>query len=357
MGVIDRLPIVPLMLGILLGSLGAIVLYGFVLPQLGRWRQKQSGAKLEERPRTLRMKGRSVRRFTHNPQLLAGALIVLAFAAVAVGAPLIAPPAEGDPYLMPSDTFGFTPQPPSAEHPLGTTQSQADIFYGLVWGTRVAFKLSLVVALGRTILGVIVGLISGYYGDLIDGVLMRITDAFLAFPIMAAVLVMLTFFAGGWLGIQAGGVDRIIVLALILFGWMRYARLTRGNVLAAREEQYVEAAISVGARNRRIIFRHILPNASHGLFVLVASDLGAVVVWAAVFSFMGLSGSEALADWGQMLNFSRDWIIGTAANAFEFWYTYLPPSLAIVFFSVGWNLVGDGLREVLDPRQWTATHG
>ncbi len=298
------------------------------------------------------MGGRIVKRLASSGQLLAGGVIVLAFVVVALGAPVIAPPEGEDPYIIPSDGLGFSPRPPSAEHPLGTTQSQGDVLYGLIWGTRAALKLSLIVTLGRTVLGVVVGVISGYYRGLIDGVLMRITDAFLAFPIMAAVLVMLTFFAGGWLGIQAGGVDRIIVLALVLFGWMQYARLMRGNVLGEREKEYVEAAISIGARNRRIVFRHILPNASHGLFVLIASDIGAVVVWAAVFSFMGLSGSRSLADWGQILNFSRDWIIGTPSNAFEFWYTYLPPSLAILFFSVGWNLIGDGLREALDPRQW-----
>jgi peptide/nickel transport system permease protein len=81
-----------------------------------------------------------------------------------------------------------------------------------------------------------------------------------------------------------------------------------------------------------------------------------IVVWAAVFSFMGLSGSDALADWGQMLSFSRDWIIGTPLHPFRFWFTYIPPSVAIVLFSIGWNLVGDGLREVLDPRQSTVTH-
>jgi peptide/nickel transport system permease protein len=299
---------------------------------------------------------RIVERLTSSRQLMAGALVVLAFAVVATGAPLIAPPVGEDPYLMVSDGFSFTPKPPSAEHPLGTTQSQADVLYGLVWGTRVAFKLSLIVALGRAAIGVIVGVVSGYVGGAIDAVLMRITDAFLAFPIMAAVLVMLTFFGGGWLGIHSGGVDRIIVLSLILFGWMRYARMMRGNVLVEREEEYVEAAISVGAGSRRIVFRHILPNASSGLFVLITSDIGAVVVWAAVFSFIGLSGNDALADWGQMLSFSRDWIIGTADSPFQFWYTYLPPSMAIVLFSVGWNLVGDGLRELLDPRQGMATH-
>jgi len=357
MNILDNGLAIQVALGIALGCIGSIILYGLVLPGFRRRRERKSEARPEGRRSALGMGRRVIGRFTSSPQLLAGGLIVLAFAAVAFAAPIIAPPEGEDPYLMPRGKFSLNPQPPSAEHPLGTTQSQADVFYGLVWGTRVAFKLSLGVALGRTILGVVVGVISGYYGGLIDGVLMRITDAFLAFPIMAAVLVMLTFFAGGWLGIQAGGVDRIIVLALVLFGWMRYARLMRGNVLAEREEEYVEAAVSIGARSRGIIFRHILPNASQGLFVLIASDIGAVVVWAAVFSFMGLSGSAALADWGQILNFSRDWIIGTAANAFEFWYTYLPPSLAILFFSIGWNLVGDGLREVLDPRQRTATTG
>lgn len=298
--------------------------------------------------------GRVIVRLLSSRQLLAGGLLVFAFGLVAISAPLLAPPEGQDPYLMPSEGFSFSPKSPSAEHPLGTTQSQGDVLYGLIWGTRVAFKLSLIVALGRTVLGVIVGVVSGYYGGLIDALMMRVTDAFLAFPIMAAVLVMLTFFAGGWFGIKSGGVDRIIVLSLIIFGWMRYARVMRGNVLVEREEEYVEAAVSIGAPNRRILFRHILPNASDGLFVLIASDIGAVVVWAAVFSFIGLSGNEALADWGQMLSFSRDWIIGTPSAPFQYWFTYLPPSLAIVLFSVGWNLVGDGLREVLDPQQSTA---
>ena len=302
------------------------------------------------------MDHRVISRVARSPQLLAGGLVVFVFAAVAVAAPLMAPPAGENPYLMRTHGFSFTPKPPSAEHPLGTTQSQADVLYGLIWGTRVAFKLSLIVTLARAVLGLVVGLVSGYLGGLFDAVLMRVTDAFLAFPMMAAVLVMLTFFGGGWLGIHTGGVDRIIVLSLITFGWMRYARLIRGNVLSEREEQYAEAAVSIGAPRRRIIFRHILPNATSGLFVLITSDLGAVVVWAAVFSFMGLSGNDALADWGQMLSFSRDWIIGTPNSPFAFWFTYLPPSLAIVLFSIGWNLVGDGLREVLHPRHWAEMH-
>jgi peptide/nickel transport system permease protein len=292
----------------------------------------------------------TIKHVLSKPELVVGGLIVLAFAAVAIAAPAIAPPEGENLYVIPADGFGAVPQPPSPDHPLGLMPDQTDVLYGLIWGTRVAFKIGLSVALGRALIGLLLGLISGYYGGLLDAIIMRVTDAFLAFPIVAAVLVMLTFFGSGWWGIQTGGVNRIVILSLILFGWMRHARLVRGNTLAEREKEYVKAAISIGAQNRRIIFRHVLPNAWQGLLVFIASDIGMALVLAAMFSFIGLSGSHTLANWGQMLNLSRDWIIGTATNAFEYWYTYLPPSMAIVFFSIGWNLIGDGLRDVLDPR-------
>lgn len=284
-----------------------------------------------------------------RPGLLLGIVIVLAFAVVAIAAPVIAPPEGEDPYLMPKDGVRVEPEPPGPDHPLGTTERQYDVLYGLVWGTRVAFKIGLSVTLGRVLIGVLLGLISGYYGGLLDAAIMRVTDTFMAFPIVPATLLMLVFF-GPRLGGLTGGVDRIVVLALILFGWMQYARLMRGNVLAEREKQYVEAAVAIGARAPRIIFRHVLPNVPQGLFVLGASDIGAMVVLAAVFTFLGLSGYPGVADWGMMLNISRNWIIGTPSNAFEYWYTYLLPSAAIVFFSIGWNLIGDSLRDILDPR-------
>jgi peptide/nickel transport system permease protein len=289
-----------------------------------------------------------VRQF-FRPGLILGIAIVFSFAIVAVAAPLIAPPEGEDPYVVPREGYVFQPQPPTADHPLGTMERQYDVFYGLVWGTRVAFKIGLLVTLGRAVIGVLVGLISGYYGGLLDAAIMRLTDAFMAFPIVPATLLMLVFF-GPRLGAMAGGVDRIVALALIVFGWMQYARLVRGNVLAERAKQYVEAAIAIGARTPRIIFRHVLPNVPQGLFVLVASDIGAMVVLATVFTFLGLSGYRGLADWGMMLNIARNWIIGTPSNAFTYWYCYLPPSVAIVLFSMGWNLIGDSLRDVLDPR-------
>jgi peptide/nickel transport system permease protein len=283
-------------------------------------------------------------------EFVAGALLVLFFVAVAVTAPRLAPPVEEDPFRLPKHGYSGSPTPPSPEHPLGLMQDQYDTLYGLIWGTRTAFRVGLLITLGRVLLGVVVGLISGYYGGQLDALLMRTTDAFLAFPVVTGVMVMLTVFVEDQFGLQLGQGSNAIVAALVLFGWMQYARLIRGNVLAERAKDYVQAAISVGARSRRIIFRHVLPNASQGLIVLMASDIGAMVVTVAAFTFIGLAGDEPVADWGMMIKFSRNWLIGTRANAFQYWYTYLPPILAIVLFSVGWNLVGDSLREALDPR-------
>ena len=296
-----------------------------------------------------------------NPELAAGSAIVLAFAIVALAAPQIASPQGEFPYLLPidRDTSDSLPSPPSPGHPLGTMDGQHDVFYGVIWGTRLAFGFGLSISLGRALIGVVLGLVSGYYGGVLDMLIMRLTDAFLAFPIIAVAMVVVALVRQAEQGILVGGGilagDRtllVISFTLVVFGWMRHARLVRGSVLAERGKEYVEAAISLGARGRRILFRHLLPNVVQGLFVLVVSDVGAMTALVAVFNFIGLIRHQGapVADWGQMLSISRHWIIGSPKGSFAYWYTYLPPLLAIVLFSVGWNLLGDGLRDVLDPR-------
>jgi peptide/nickel transport system permease protein len=304
---------------------------------------------------------RRVKAILSRRSLALGSLIVLAFLFVAAAAPLLAPPTDEDnPYLIPREGFGGLPEPPSREHPLGKLPQQYDIYYGLVWGTRTALKFGLFVALGRLIVGALLGLISGYYGKAVDAVIMRLTDAFLAFPIVAAVMVASALFARD-LGTSSIGImflvpsrgEQVVIVTLVLFGWMAYARLLRGNVLAEREKEYMHAATALGAGGRRVMFRHLLPNVTPGLLVLVASDIGAVVVLVATLAFIGLVPApmgQMEADWGQMLVASRNWIIGSPLHAFEHWYTYIPVSTAVVLFSAGWNLMGDGLREVLDPR-------
>lgn len=280
-----------------------------------------------------------------NPSLLLGGLIVLIFALVAVAAPLIAPTTEGNlPYELPREGFQTTPNPPSANHRLGTLSGQYDVFYGLIWGTRLAFEIGISVALGRAVIGVVLGLIAGHAGGWLDGMIMRLTDAFMSVPIIAAVLLV-------WL---LPATTQPIILVLILFGWMPCARLIRGNVLVERSQEYIQAAISLGVPNRRIIFRHLLPNITRGVFVLISLDVGAALIWTATFYFVGLISNpsgELEADWGQMLSYSRNWIIGAPAQAFKYWYVFLPASLAIVFFSLGWSFIGDGLADALDPRR------
>ncbi|MDY0018869.1 MAG: ABC transporter permease [Anaerolineae bacterium] len=294
---------------------------------------------------------------SYNIELLSGILIVAAFAIIALAAPLIAPPEEGvPPALLPKDGYSLIPLPPNADHPLGTMRGQYDIFYGLIWGTRGAFRIGLIITLGRALIGVLIGLLAGYSGGLFEALAMRLTDAFLAFPMMTVILVMLATTGDSTTPFYLLGgdqIDQVIITTLIAFGWMPYARLIRGNVLIERSKAYIEAEISVGAAAPRLIFLHLLPNASRGLLVMVASDVGAMVSTTAALSFLGFSGtlsSRPVADWGHILSASRDFIIGMPGNAFDYWYTFIPCSLAILFFSIGWNLIGDGLRDALDPR-------
>jgi peptide/nickel transport system permease protein len=293
---------------------------------------------------------RSARYLLSSRAFVVGTIIVCGFIFVAMAAPLIAPPEGDDPYQLPQDGYVGNPEPPSPGHLLGLLQDRYDVFYGIIWGTRVAFRIGLVITLGRVLIGSTVGVVSGYYGGWLDAVVMRITDAFMSFPVVAAVMIILALFVEDSWGIQMGQGGPAIVVALILFGWMQYARVIRGNVLAEKSQDYVKAAISLGAPNKRIIFRHILPNALQGLLVLAASDVGAMVVTVTALTFLGLSGDKPVADWGIVLKYSRNWIVGTPVNAFEYWYTYIPPIIVIVLFSLGWGLIGDGLRVALDPR-------
>jgi peptide/nickel transport system permease protein len=297
-----------------------------------------------------------------NFELIFGILIILAFAVVALAAPQIAPPKpeEGEsPYYLPRDGYKGIPLPPNETHPLGTLPRQYDVFYGIIWGTRIAFLVGLTITLGRTLIGSLLGLVSGYFGGLLDAVIMRVTDAFMSVPAVAAAAILYAFFGEIGQTMKASQTllssrnEQIVIIALVAFGWMQYARLVRANVMSEREKEYVQAAEAIGSPKRRILFKHLLPNSIRGLLVMIASDIGAMVATVSVFYFIGLIGESPygfLADWGLMLSVSRDWIVSASSRPFEFWYTYAPATSAIVLFTIGWSMIGDGLRDVLDPR-------
>jgi peptide/nickel transport system permease protein len=278
-----------------------------------------------------------------NPLSIIGIAIVLIFFIIAILAPVMAPPPEGhiDSYQIPRYGYSPTPTPPSQEHKFGTTQGQYDIFYGVMWGTRSAFKVGLLVIGMVLVIGILLGSIAGYFGGLVDEIIMRITDIFMAFPPLILAMAIT---------VALGPSLNSVIIALTLVSWPIYTRLIRGDILAVREEDYVEAARGVGSSHLRIIARHILPNSIYPTLIMASLDIGAVVLSAAALSFLGLGAPEGYADWGQMIQFSRNWIVGPPGNPLAYWYTVTIPGLFILFFVLGWNLLGDAFRDILDPR-------
>jgi len=278
-----------------------------------------------------------------NPLSIAGMIIIFIFLMVAIFAPLIAPPPEGHSaiYQIPRSGFSATPTPPSPEHLFGTSQGQYDIFYGVIWGSRTAFQVGLIVITAVLALGITLGSIAGYFGGILDEIIMRITDVFMAFPSLILAMAIT---------VALGPSINSVIVALILVSWPSYARLVRGDILAVREEDFVEASRGVGSSHLRLVTRHILPNAIFPTLIMASLDIGAVVLSAAALSFLGLGAPEGYADWGQMVQFARNWIVGPPGDPLRYWYTVTIPGLFILFFVLGWNLLGDAFRDILDPR-------
>lgn len=315
-----------------------------------------------------------IKRLLKNPTSLTGIILLVIFIIMAIGAPWFAPPPENsrDVYMIPRDGFSTEPNPPSDAHLLGTTEGQYDIYYGVIWGSRTAFRIGVVITLFTTVIGLLVGSIAGFYGGWVDEVLMRITEIFQTFPFllaaitltsvlntvmgrpeanalvfMAKLLAMVTFAQSPVKDIDPVQLQILTgMLAIIVFGWMTYARVIRGNILAIKEFEYSLAARTIGAGNMRILFRHLLPNAVFPILVIASMNIGSYVLTFAALSFLGLGAQRGYADWGQMISFARNWVPSLATH----WYIVIYPGMAIVLFVLAWNLVGDALRDILDPR-------
>jgi len=277
-----------------------------------------------------------------RPLSLVGFLLLFAFIVIAVFAPWIAPPKyANEPYRIPRDGYWAEPKPPNAQHLLGTAEGQYDIFYGVIWGTRTAFKVGIIITVSACAIGMIIGSVAAYYGGFIDEILMRITDIFYTLPFLVAAMV---------LTVVLGRSLENSMIALICFTWMGYARVIRSEILKIREIDYTQAARALGASNLRILLRHIIPNALYPIFVMVSMNIGSMVISISTLSFLGLGAEVGYADWGQMISLARNWMMGSAGNAAAYWFTVVCPGVPIILFVLAWNLVGDSLRDVLDPR-------
>jgi peptide/nickel transport system permease protein len=263
-----------------------------------------------------------------SPLAMAGLIMVSLVVAVAVLAPWIAP-------FGPEERIWEEPfQPPGGKYLFGTDSNGGDIFSRVIWAARVDLKIMLSVVLSATAIGCAIGAISGFLGGKTDEIMMRVTDVFLAFP--ALILAMA-------IAAALGRNLTNLTIALIIVWWPAYARLIRGQVLVEREKLYVEAAKAVGASRARIIFRHVLPNSIYPVIVNATLDLGAVLLVAAGLSFIGFGAQPGIAEWGMMIADGRNYLISCP------WMVFFP-GLAILVTALGFNLLGDGLRDILDPR-------
>ena len=314
---------------------------------------------------------RLLRGVVTNPLSVAGLIIVTVFILMAAFAPVLAPPvnAIADRYLIPRDGFGPEPKPPGTVwdhnpppvpgwykaitgrdywvHLMGTTSGQFDIWYGVIWGTHIALFAGIVVTFSTVLIGMVIGAISAFYGGWLDDVLMRLTEIVMAFPFLLAALLLSSLLVP-----RLGRSIWPPTIALIAFGWMTYARVIRGDILAAKERDYVLAGRVLGVKDTRLIMRHILPNVMNPILVLASFRLGDAVLSFAALSFLGVGTQIGYADWGQIISFARDWILSLDTH----WYIILFPGMALIIFGLGWNLIGDALRDILDPRLRTE-HG
>lgn len=286
--------------------------------------------------------GFSLKRLFKNPLTIIGLTIILFYVFLAVFAPVLQPPPNPDnPYLIPHDGWRMTPSPPSAKNPLGTMPSQYDILYGIVWGTRNAFSIGLTVVAANLVLGLILGALAGYFGGIVDEIIMRVGDIFYAIP--SLVMAMALVVAMGR-GLQS------IMIVLILLGWPTYTRVIRAEILVIRNTDYIQAARASGASHLRILGTHILPNSIFSLIIVASMNVGVTILTIAALSFLGLGSESGYADWGAMVSTCRNFITGTPGNKFAYWYLVFIPGFAIALFVLGWNLLGDAIRDVFDPR-------
>lgn len=311
-------------------------------------------------------------RFTHHWHNIFALLMIGGFIFVAIDSPRLAP--QANPYWVgkltwTDDPFRKMPHPPGDGTILGTIvvsglRHQMDVYTALVHGTRSAVQFSLTAAVLTALVGVLIGSAGAFFQGAMGGIILRITDALLSIPVIVGVFVVqqLALFTSRSVGLSTAtpgsfSVNTALVqfiantnpvlLGVILFSWMPYARLTYAMVIHVRDNEYIESARALGAGPTRIMFRHILPNSITPAVILLARDIGGMALLQTTFAYLGLGGGS---QWADMLASARNWIIGPGGSILTHWWIYVPATMALLLYGLSWNMLGDGLNEWLNPR-------
>ncbi|MGH7445726.1 MAG: oligopeptide ABC transporter permease, partial [Longimicrobiales bacterium] len=272
----------------------------------------------------------AARHFRRNRVAVIGLVIVVVFYLIALLAPLLAP---YDPIAQ-HDIARTSYLAPSAEHWLGTDLFGRDVLSRILYGARISLAIGFVATAISITLGTLIGAIAGYMGGKVDAVLMRITDMVLAFPRLVLLIMIFALFSPS---------ITVIITVLGLTQWPSTTRIVRGDVLSLREREFVQAARALGYRGTRIVLRHLIPNVLAPVIVAATLGIGNTIVLEAGLSFLGLGVAAPTPTWGNMVADGRSNLLGA-------WWLTTFPGLTIVFVVLAFNLVGDGLRDALDPR-------
>ena len=272
---------------------------------------------------------RMMRMLMRNPLAVVGALILLVLLVTAAFAPWIAP------YSPLGQDLSARLLPPSAAHWMGTDELGRDIFSRVVYGARITLMIVVLVAVIAAPLGLLIGAVSGYFGGWVDRVLMGLTDVFLSMP---KLILALAFVAALGPGIENA------IIAIAITSWPAYARIARAETLTFRNAEFISATRLLGASHGRIIIRHVLPLCTSSMIVRVTLDMAGIILTAAGLGFLGLGAQPPLPEWGAMISRGRTFIL-------DQWWVATMPGFAIILVSLGFCFLGDGLRDVLDPKQ------
>lgn len=268
------------------------------------------------------------RRFSKNKVAVAGSTVVILLFAVSLFAPWISPYDPGEINLQ------MILSPPSGSHLFGTDQLGRDVLSRMIWGSRISLKVGFVATGIAIAIGVILGATAGYYGKWIDGTIMRFVDIMLCFPSFFLILAVIAFLEPSiW----------NIMIVIGITGWMGITRLVRADFISLKERDYVQAARAIGASDPRIIFLHILPNAMASILVAATLGVAGAILTESALSFLGIGVQPPTPSWGNILTAGKD-------NIDIAWWLSLYPGLAILITVLGYNLLGEGIRDSLDPR-------